>query len=211
MVKMNFVVRCVVAVVLAYLLGSLNSAIIVSRLTMKKDIRKFGSGNAGTTNALRVMGWSKTLFVILGDILKNVVAMLLIKPIMGNYDIGLVQVLAGIACILGHSFPVYFGFRGGKGVLSTATVAWCIDWRISLIAILVFVVVVAITKYVSLGSIIAVCTAPFQFAIFHGVGANNIKFIFFGLFVAVFVTYLHRANIKRLAEGTENKLNFKNK
>lgn len=208
---MDYIIRCVIAVVLAYLLGSLNSAIIVSRITMKKDIRKFGSGNAGTTNALRVMGWSKTFFVILGDILKNVVAMLLIKPVMGNYDIGLVQVLAGIACILGHSFPVYFGFRGGKGVLSTATVAWCIDWRISLIAIIVFVIVVAITKYVSLGSIIAVCTAPFQFAFFYGVGADNLKFIFFGLFVAIFVTYLHRANIKRLADGTENKLSFKKK
>ncbi len=208
---MNFIVRCTIAVVLAYLLGSLNSAIIVSRFTMKNDIRKFGSGNAGTTNALRVMGWPKTVFVILGDILKNVVAMLLIKPIMGNYDIGLAQVLAGIACILGHSFPVYFGFRGGKGVLSTATVAWCIDWRISLIAIIAFIVVVAITKYVSLGSIIAVCTAPFQFALFHGVGADNLKFIFFGLFVAIFVTYLHRPNIKRLADGTENKLSFKKK
>ncbi len=208
---MDFAIRCSIAVITAYLFGSLNFAIIISKITMKNDIRKFGSGNAGTTNALRVMGWSKTIFVILGDILKNVVAMLLIKPIMGEYDIGLVQVLAGIACILGHSFPVFFGFRGGKGVLSTATVAWCIDWRISLIAIIVFVIVVAITKYVSLGSILAVCTAPFQFALFHGIGAENIKFILFGLFVAVFVTYLHRANIKRLISGTENKLSFKKK
>lgn len=208
---MDTALRYVIAVVAAYLLGSLNFAIIVSKLTIKKDIREFGSGNAGTTNSLRVMGISKTVFVILGDILKNVAAMLLIKPIMGDMDIGLAQVLAGSACVVGHAYPVFFGFRGGKGVLSTAAVAACIDWRIALIAILVFVIVVAVSKYVSLGSIIAVWTAPFQFALFYGVNADSVKLICFGAFLAVFVTFLHRSNIKRLAAGSENKLSFKKK
>lgn len=208
---MNIALRYIISVVIAYLFGSLNSAIIVSKLTMKKDIREYGSGNAGTTNALRVMGASKTVFVILGDILKNVIPMLLVKPIMGDNDIALAQVLAGIACVIGHAYPIFFGFKGGKGVLSTATVAWCIDWRISLIAILVFVLVVAISKYVSLGSIIAVCTAPFQFAAFWWGKPELAGYVCFGLFVAVFVTVLHRANIKRLVSGNENKLSFKKK
>ena len=208
---MNIALRYIISVVIAYLFGSLNSAIIVSKLTMKRDIREFGSGNAGTTNALRVMGASKAVFVILGDILKNVIPMLLVKPIMGDNDIALAQVLAGIACVLGHAYPIFFGFKGGKGVLSTATVAWCIDWRISLIAILVFVLVVAISKYVSLGSIIAVCTAPFQFAAFWWGKPELAVYMCFGLFVAVFVTVLHRANIKRLIAGNENKLSFRKK
>ncbi len=208
---MNIILRYIIAVVVAYLFGSLNSAIIFSKIFMKKDIRQFGSGNAGTTNALRVMGASKAVFVILGDILKNVIPMLLVKPIMGEVDIVFAQVLAAIACVIGHAYPVYFGFKGGKGVLSTATVAWCIDWRISLIAILVFILVVAITKYVSLGSILSVCTAPIQFGLFYWGKPHFVELLCFGLFVAIFVTVLHRANIKRLVEGTENKLSFKKK
>ena len=96
-------------------------------------------------------------------------------------------------------------------MLSTATVAWCIDWRISLIAILVFILVVAITKYVSLGSILSVCTAPIQFGLFYWGKPYFVELLCFGLFVAIFVTVLHRANIKRLVEGTENKLSFKKK
>jgi len=208
---MNIILRYIIAVVVAYLFGSLNSAIIFSKIFMKKDIRQFGSGNAGTTNALRVMGASKAVFVILGDILKNVIPMLLVKPIMGEVDIVFAQVLAAIACVIGHAYPVYFGFKGGKGVLSTATVAWCIDWRISLIAILVFILVVAITKYVSLGSILSVCTAPIQFGLFYWGKPHFVELLCFGLFVAIFVTVLHRANIKRLVERTENKLSFKKK
>jgi len=208
---MDITLKYIIAVLLSYALGSVNSAIIVSKIALKKDIRHFGSGNAGTTNALRVMGMSKTVFVILGDILKNVVAMLIVKLMFDGSELVVAQVLAGIACVVGHAFPVFWGFKGGKGVLSTATVAMCIDWRISLIAIIVFVLVVAISKYVSLGSIIAVCTAPFQFAFFYGFDSSGIAYICFGIFVAAFVTFLHRSNIKRLKNGTENKLNFSKK
>ena len=108
---MNIILRYIIEVVVAYLFGSLNSAIIFSKIFMKKDIRQFGSGNAGTTNALRVMGASKAVFVILGDILKNVIPMLLVKPIMGEVDIVFAQVLVAIACVIGHAYPVYFGFK----------------------------------------------------------------------------------------------------
>lgn len=206
----DMILRYIIAIVVAYLLGSLSSATIVSKIAIKKDIRELGSGNAGTTNALRVMGWSKTVFVLLGDILKNVIAMLLVRPIMGEYDPSLALVFAGIACVLGHTFPIFFGFRGGKGVLSTATVAMFVDWRVSLIAILVFVIVVVITKYVSLGSVIAVCTAPIQFALYNGgINAESAKYVFFGAFLAILVTTLHHANIGRLIAGTESKIKFK--
>lgn len=204
---MSIALRYTIAIIVAYLLGSLNFSIIVSKLTLKKDIREFGSGNAGSTNSLRVMGAKKTVVVMLGDFLKNIVAMLLVKPIMGDFDATTIALFAAIACVLGHTFPLYFGFRGGKGVLSTAAVALCIDWRVCLIAVITFVIIVAVTKYVSLGSIIAVWTAPFVFCGFYGM--NEIKYVAFGAFLAIFVTVMHRANIKRLLTGTENKLKFK--
>ena len=204
---MEAAVRYAVVMILAYLLGSLNFSIIISKLTLKKDIRDFGSGNAGSTNSLRVMGMKKTLLVILGDILKGVAAVLLAKPIMGASFGQLPEILASIFCVLGHTFPVFFGFRGGKGVLTTAAVVGCIDFRVCIIAVTLFVIIVAISKFVSLGSIIAVWSVPVLFALFYGKG--GIFYICFGVLLAAFVTFLHRANIKRLREGTENKLKFK--
>lgn len=204
---MSIALRYAIAIILAYLLGSLNFSIIISKLTLKKDIREYGSGNAGSTNSLRVMGIKKTVVVVLGDILKNVVAMLLVKPIMGSFDATAAEIFAGVACVLGHTYPIYFAFRGGKGVLSTASVVLCLDWRVCLIAVITFLIIVAVTRYVSLGSIIAVWTVPVFFYIFNGI--NGIEYVIFGAFLAMFVTILHRANIKRLAAGTENKLKFK--
>lgn len=215
---MSTVIKFIITAVAAYLLGSLNFSIIISKLTLKKDIRDYGSGNAGSTNSLRVMGMKKTVFVLIGDALKGVVAVLLAVPIMYGEAPELIQtakIVASVLSVLGHAFPVYFGFRGGKGVLTTAFSAMVIDWRVSLIAIAIFVIIVAITKFVSLGSIIAVCTAPIQFALFYGLkdgfAVADIKYIVYGLILASVVTYLHRGNIKRLVTGTENKLSFKKK
>ena len=207
MVNMETAVRYAVIIVLAYLLGSLNFSIIISKLTLKKDIRDFGSGNAGSTNSLRVMGMKKTLLVILGDILKGVAAVLVAKPIMGDSFGQAAEILASISCVLGHTFPVFFGFRGGKGVLTTAAVVGCIDFRVCIIAVALFVTIVAISKFVSLGSIIAVWSVPVLFALFYG--QSGVVYIAFGVLLAAFVTFLHRANIKRLRTGTENKLKFK--
>ncbi|MBR5543725.1 MAG: glycerol-3-phosphate 1-O-acyltransferase PlsY [Oscillospiraceae bacterium] len=192
---------------IGYLLGSLNFAIIISKLVMKEDIRNFGSGNAGSTNALRVMGAKKTVFVVLGDIVKTIIAVFVAKAVAGAFatiDIDLAVVFASAACVLGHSFPVYFGFRGGKGVLTTASVVACLDWRIFAIAFPVFILVVAITGYVSLGSIVAAWSLVVLFGIF-----STVEYFILMLCIAAFVTFLHRENIKRLISGTENKFKFK--
>ncbi len=202
-------VRFVIAVVLAYLLGSLNFSIIISKLTMKKDIRDFGSGNAGTTNSLRVMGMKKTIFVLLGDILKGVVAIFVATRMVSDVNIAILRSAASLACILGHTYPVFFRFRGGKGVLTTAAVIGSFNLPICLIAVSVFIIIVAITRYVSLGSIIAIWTVPFLFALFEGVNFDGMVYIILGVVIAAFVTFLHRSNIKRLVAGNENKLKFK--
>ena len=208
MVNMSIFKYIIVAVV-AYLLGSLNFSIIISKLTLKKDVRDYGSGNAGTTNSLRVMGMKKTLLVILGDILKGVIAVIVANLIFGESSDALVRSLAGLFCILGHTFPVFFGFRGGKGVLTTAAVVGCCDIRVCLLAVSLFIIIVAVTRFVSLGSIIAIWSVPLLFAAFAGFTQAGITYICFGVLVAVFVTILHRSNIKRLLAGNENKLKFK--
>ena len=206
---MNIYVLSAISVVVAYLLGSLNFSIIISKLLLKKDIRNYGSGNAGSTNSLRVMGGKKTILVLLGDILKGVVAMIICNLICDSSILGETRVASGIACVLGHSFPVYFGFRGGKGVLTTAAVGAFIDWRVCLTALGIFFIVVTIWKFVSLGSIIAICSLPLLFYLYGG--EYVIPNICFGFVIAVLVVYLHRGNIKRLVAGTENKLSFKKK
>lgn len=204
---MNIVFKYIIVAICAYLLGSLNFSIIVSKLTMGKDVRDYGSGNAGTTNSLRLMGIRKTLIVILGDILKGVVAVFVAVKIVG--DLSLAKAIAGLFCVLGHTYPVFFQFRGGKGVLTTAAVVGCCNIYVCLIAVSMFIIIVAICRFVSLGSLIAVWTVPFLFAIFEGVTAGGIVYIALGAILALFVTFLHRSNISRLIAGNENKLKFK--
>ena len=206
---MNLAIRYIIAIVCAYLLGSLNFSIIISKLTLKKDVRDFGSGNAGTTNSLRVMGAKKTVLVLLGDILKGVVAIFIATRLVPDSNVAILRSLASLACILGHTYPVFFQFRGGKGVLTTAAVVGSFNLPVCLIAVAVFVVIVALTRYVSLGSIIAIWTVPFLFALFEGVNFDGIVYIALGTVIAIFVTVLHRSNIKRLIAGNENKLKFK--
>ncbi len=210
---MSLTARCVLVVIVAYLLGSLNFSIIVSKLLLKKDIRDYGSGNAGTTNSYRVMGGTKASLVILGDMIKGFAAIALVTPIIGDQPslADFVEVMAGMAAVLGHAFPVFFGFRGGKGVLTTAAVVLCIDWKVCVIAIALFVIIVAITRYVSLGSMIAVGSAFVWFYLFYGFTPKGLMYIIFGLVLALLVVVLHIPNIKRLASGTENKFKFKRK
>ena len=209
---MNAILVHLVVSVISYLLGSLNFAIIISKMTYKKDIRDFGSGNAGSTNALRIMGVKKTIFVVLGDVLKTVIAVNIsghIARSVPGANVHLAAALASAACILGHTYPVFFGFRGGKGVLTTAAALACLDIRIFAIALPAFIIVVAIKGFVSLGSIIAVWTIPLVHILFYGFNSERIEYLILFISTAVFVTVLHRDNIKRLIAGTENKLKFK--
>ena len=193
----------VIIAVCAYLLGSLSFAIIVSKVTLGKDIRNYGSGNAGLTNAYRTMGAGKTLFVLLGDIAKGAAAISI-----GAYLAGPIgKLVAGIFVILGHMFPVYFGFRGGKGVLVGAVMLLLFDWRIFLVAFVLFFAAVFATRWISLGSILGAVSFPITtFAFYRDPVLNAMAF---GMAVAVI--FMHRSNIVRILHGEENKFSFKSK
>ncbi|MDO4270766.1 MAG: glycerol-3-phosphate 1-O-acyltransferase PlsY [Eubacteriales bacterium] len=192
-----------VIAVSAYLLGSLSFAIIVSKATLGKDIRNYGSGNAGLTNAYRTMGAGKTLFVLLGDIAKGAAAVAIGALLCG--PIG--KLVAGIFVILGHMFPVYFGFRGGKGVLVGAVMLALFDWRVFLVAFALFLIAVIVTRWISLGSILGAVSFPITtFAFYRDPVLTAMAF---GMAAAVI--FMHRANIMRMLRGQENKFSFKSK
>ncbi|MBE5813211.1 MAG: glycerol-3-phosphate 1-O-acyltransferase PlsY [Clostridiales bacterium] len=206
-----------ITAVIAYLLGSVNSAIIVGKLH-KIDIREHGSGNAGLTNTLRVLGKKSAVCVLLGDILKGVVA-IGIAIIISKFDFYpdeyfyVITQLAGVAVVLGHIFPVYYGFKGGKGVLTSITVMFMINWQISLICLLLFIIIVAITKFVSLGSILAAFAFPCLVFFSDKISflADRKDMLIFSIILAAIVIIKHRTNIVRLVQGKENKLSFKKK
>lgn len=195
---------CVVVTILcAYLLGSLSFAIIVCRLTLGQDIRNYGSGNAGLTNAYRTMGGAKTALVLLGDLGKAAVALSIGGALLGPGG----KLLAGAFVILGHVYPVYFGFRGGKGVLVGAMTLLLFDWRIFLVAFGLFVLAVAVTRWISLGSILGAFSVPFTMHYFY----HNPIYTAVISVLAAAVIYLHRSNIKRILSGTENKFSWHSK
>ncbi len=189
-------------IAIGYLLGSLNFAIIISKHLPKGDVRKLGSGNAGATNMLRNNGKIPALFTAIGDSLKCVGAVLLGNLIFRS---NLGGMIAGLFCLIGHCYPLYFGFRGGKGVITSAIVGLILFPIPTLIALGIFTVIFLLTKYVSLGS----CLGLLSFAIinifFNG---DNIYAIIWGFVMAAFVIFGHRSNIVRLIKGTESKMNY---
>ena len=189
--------------VCAYLLGSLSFAIIVSKLTLGKDIRNYGSGNAGLTNAYRTMGAKKTLLVLLGDIAKGAAAVSIGMVLAGPVG----KLTAGIFVILGHMFPLYFGFKGGKGVLVGAVMLAFFDWRVFGIAFLLFVLAVALTKWISRS---ARFWARSAFHYHVGILSRPVLTAM-ALGMAAVVVFMHRSNIGRIIHGKENKFSFKSK
>ena len=189
--------------VCSYLLGNLNGAVIVSSIYAHDDVRTHGSGNAGLTNFFRNYGKATTLLVLLVDMGKTALACyaggLMLAP-FGYYQEGLM--LGAVAVSLGHDFPVLLGFRGGKGILCGLTVALVIDWRIGLIILGVFIVAFAITRYVSLGSVLGGLFFALGFAFFY---YNNIYILVGGVFLGLLAVWMHRANILRLIRGEETK------
>jgi len=201
--------------VVGYLLGSLTFATVVSSLMKKQDVRQLGSGNAGMTNVLRNFGIGPASLTAIGDFGKGVLAVLAgwlicslltdINPIWGQY-------IGGAAAILGHIFPVYFGFKGGKAVLVSAGVI-LVTQPLTLVALLlIFLLIVKLSKYVSLASITVAITYPVLTIVNHFVTRQTIWIdTIFATYVAVLVVYLHRSNIKRLLNGTENRVGQKKK
>jgi len=186
--------------VVGYLLGSINSSIIVGRL-YKIDIRQYGSGNAGMTNTLRTLGKKAAFFVLIGDILKGILSYLIGLALAGNTG----AMLAGTCAILGHNWPIYFGFKGGKGALTSIAVLFMMNAEIAAIILITFVIVVALTRYVSLGSIIGAALFPVLAIAFR----QNAGFVIFAFLICLIVIFRHRSNISRIMNGTESKLDFR--
>lgn len=196
-------IKLALAAVFGYLLGSLNSSLITGRF-YGIDIRKHGSGNAGTTNTLRTLGKKAALFVLLGDIAKGVLAYIVGYYIYGGGQGGM---LAGTAAVMGHIWPVFFRFKGGKGALTSLAVLLLIDWPIALCLLGVFVIILILTKYVSLGSIVAAFLFPAAALIF----GRGLETIIFSGIIAALIIIKHRTNIRRLLDGTESRFSFTKK
>lgn len=192
----------------AYFIGSLNFAVIISKLKFGEDIRTKGSGNAGATNMSRTYGKAAGAFTLIGDIMKTVVPVLLAKYLIGDTF----GYLVGLFCAIGHAFPCYYKFKGGKGVAVTAAVVLVMEPLVFLFLLIIFVVTVAATKYVSLGSVLTACIMPILLSNLAVVKYNNSHLgIVFSIINAALVVFLHRENIKRLYQGKENKFSFKKK
>ncbi len=197
-----------VCLLIGYLLGSINTAIIVSGRMYKDDIRKYGSGNAGFTNVMRTDGKKAAFITLAGDFLKTVVAVMIGWcgfGYLGGY-------LAGFACFIGHIFPVYYQFKGGKGVLCLTSLLFMLDWRIFLILFAIFLITVALTKYISLGAVVCAMIYPLltnrlsqtdYMALFRG------TIFLVALAIAVIIFIKHIGNLKRIQQGTESKFSFK--
>lgn len=190
----------VLSAVIAYLLGSVSFSYLITKMVLKDDIRKHGSGNAGATNTLRVIGLGPAIAVLLLDVLKGVAAVW-IAVWLGQPQWGLA--LAGLLAIVGHNWPIFFGFRGGKGVATTIGVFATLFLLPSIYAGILAILLIVITRYVSLGSLLFVVAAPI-FSFFFG--ANPIFYGCTGLLIALLSFWRHRANIARLIQGTENKI-----
>lgn len=195
--------------VIAYFIGSINFSVIISKKFAGFDLREQGSKNAGTTNMLRTVGKKAALVVLICDILKGVVAILLAKLIARDVNQAIAVQLAAFFVAFGHTFPIFFEFRGGKGVATSIGVLLMLNWEIGLICVTYGVLIIALTRMVSLGSITAALLFPVLtvFITEHYI-AEGATYVIFGIIMAAFILFNHRANIKRLNEGTENRISF---
>ena len=200
------VLRLLLTAIVGYLLGNLNGAFIMYKLLTHEDIRKSGSGNAGLTNFMRNFGPAKGIWVLLIDIGKAVLACLLGKLLLATLGYGMEGLMVGaVAVSLGHDFPALLGFHGGKGIVCGFSVALCADWRCALIILAVFAICLYITRYVSLGSVLAAAAFCVSFVIFH---YSEPVVAVLGAVIGLLAIFMHRANIKRLLAGTEKKATF---
>lgn len=192
---------------LSYFFGCFNGSFMVSHFIIRDDVRKHGSGNAGLTNFYRTYGAKYALLVIACDMGKTVAACLLGSFFFRclGWDGTLGTLLAGLGCELGHIFPVFYGFRGGKGILSGGTLVLLLNWRVAAVAWALFLLLWLTTRYVSLASITATCSAPVTVYFVYG---HNWLYTGLCLAVAALVVWCHRENIQRLLHGTEKKFKW---
>lgn len=213
------IIKLVIVAIISYLLGSCNFGVIISKSLKKEDIRESGSGNAGTTNMMRTYGKTLGILTIIGDIVKVFVAIWLAFKIMSVEETKMIfdrisdnpqyvlKSFAGLFAVAGHIFPCFFKFKGGKGVATSGGMVIMIDWRIALILFAIFVLIILITRYVSLGSIIMAVLYPVFMGLFH----KDAGLVIISLVFTLIVLTAHRENIKKLINHTENKIGSKNK
>ena len=205
-------VAYIVVAILSYLIGSINFSIIISKKVAGFDVREKGSGNAGTTNMLRTVGKKAALITLVCDILKGVISILLallIGKIAKEANNSILVQIAVILVIIGHTFPIFFKFKGGKGVATAVGVLLTTNWQIGLICLIFGLVLIALTRMVSLGSITAAILFPILVLFIKTNYIVEGNYFIYSLIIAVMVVFNHRENVKRLLSGTENKLSFK--
>lgn len=212
-------------IILSYLVGSIPTSIIISKAVKGIDIRNYGSGNAGGTNVMRVLGWKHGVLVIFLDALKGAIAVVLVarlhygvlpfQNISPFDDFTLVQIIAGISAVVGHIWTVFAGFRGGKGIATALGMLLMIITVDMLIAVGIFLIVVSISRYVSLGSIVSAMAVPLSMVFRENVLHTHIEgyntLLPFVIGVSLLVIFTHRKNLVRLLNGTENKLSLSKK
>ncbi len=204
----------IIVVIISYLIGSISFSVIISKKMAGFDVREKGSGNAGATNMLRSVGVKAAVLTLIGDCLKGVVAILiavLIGKIAKNLDKALLVQLAGIAVILGHTFPIFFNFKGGKGVATALGVVLVTNWQIGLICLVFALVLMVLSRMVSLGSVGACVLFPVLVLFIKNnyIVTEGSSYLIYSIILAIIVAFNHRSNIKRLLNGTENKISFK--
>ena len=207
----------IIIAIIAYLIGSINFSILISKKKAGYDIRQKGSGNAGTTNMLRNLGKKYAAITLICDVLKGVVAIgiaIIVGNILGDTNKALLVQIAGVAVVMGHTFPIFFGFKGGKGVATSLGILLMTNWQLGLICLVFALVLMALTRVVSMGSIAAAILYP-VLTLFVGGGHYIVEssglgngYFIYSVILAIIVIFNHRENIKRILSGTENKISF---
>ncbi len=207
----------IIIAIIAYLIGSINFSILISKKKAGYDIRQKGSGNAGTTNMLRNLGKKYAAITLICDVLKGVVAIviaIIVGNILGDTNKALLVQIAGVAVVIGHTFPIFFFFFGGKGVATSLGILLMTNWQLGLICLVFALVLMALTRVVSMGSIAAAILYPIL-TLFVGGGHYIVEssglgngYFIYSVILAVIVIFNHRENIKRILSGTENKISF---
>ncbi len=211
-----------IAAALGYFLGSINFSIPVVKMMTGKDIRKFGSNNAGLTNTLRCAGKKCAAITLVGDLLKGIIAVALARWICGAMGAGLapdndthyIGYIAGLFAVLGHVFPVYYGFKGGKGVLVGIATFLIVDPKVFIALLAIFIVILAITKYVSAASIMGALFCPLATLLMSWFVEGNafgrsLLYTVLSIPMAAMIIFMHRSNIQRIMAGNENRFSFK--
>lgn len=195
--------KFIICIAIAYLLGNISGGMIFGKLLFNKDIRDYGSKNAGTTNALRVFGIKAGTLTFIVDVLKSLLACFIGMKLLGLSGI----LLAGIFVVIGHNWPIFLNFKGGKGIASSFGFIMFLDYKIAIVAIIIFIIIVILTKYISLGSMLTTTLVlPISYIFF---GYRNIYVLLTFLLLASLSIFRHNSNIIRLINGNENKIKIK--